>query len=191
MLVLELAVGAPIRHLVTPGTAEVKMALVLDISCGDIGDSIRRYQRCMSREPFAAWHTNRQPPAVMPGGFCCSMGAAIMLQLSGKLAPWWVALQRGGGDVQELGMVDTILSDKTGTLTCNMMEFFKASIAGVSYGAGVTEIEKANARRSDPLNCLFRQAVSAKALLPCCLPSQLPLPAQMLVCCPNCIGNAL
>lgn len=44
-------------------------------------------------------------------------------------------------------MVDTILSDKTGTLTCNMMEFFKASIAGVSYGAGVTEIEKANARR--------------------------------------------
>lgn len=50
--------------------------------------------------------------------------------------------------MQELGMVDTILSDKTGTLTCNMMEFFKASIAGVSYGAGVTEIEKANARRS-------------------------------------------
>ncbi len=46
-------------------------------------------------------------------------------------------------------MVDTILSDKTGTLTCNMMEFFKASIAGVSYGQGVTEIEKANARRSD------------------------------------------
>ena len=49
--------------------------------------------------------------------------------------------------MQELGMVDTILSDKTGTLTCNMMDFFKASVAGVSYGAGVTEIEKANARR--------------------------------------------
>ena len=51
--------------------------------------------------------------------------------------------------LQELGVVNTILSDKTGTLTCNMMEFFKASIAGISYGQGVTEIEKANARRSN------------------------------------------
>lgn len=45
------------------------------------------------------------------------------------------------------GMVDTILSDKTGTLTRNVMEFFKCSIAGVAYGAGVTEIERSNAER--------------------------------------------
>lgn len=49
-------------------------------------------------------------------------------------------------------MVSTILSDKTGTLTRNVMEFFKCSIAGVEYGQGVTEIELANAaRRGDHL----------------------------------------
>ena len=37
---------------------------------------------------------------------------------------------------EELGQISHIFSDKTGTLTCNVMDFRKASINGVSYGEG-------------------------------------------------------
>ncbi|KAK9864093.1 hypothetical protein WJX84_000818 [Apatococcus fuscideae] len=57
------------------------------------------------------------------------------------------ALARTSNLNEELGMVNTILSDKTGTLTRNIMEFFKCSVGGIAYGQGVTESEKANSRR--------------------------------------------
>jgi len=50
----------------------------------------------------------------------------------------------------------------TGTLTCNRMEFFKCSIAGVRYGRGVTEIERTLAKRAG--RRLAEEAPSADAV---------------------------
>ncbi|PIA47079.1 hypothetical protein AQUCO_01400049v1 [Aquilegia coerulea] len=58
------------------------------------------------------------------------------------------ALARTSNLNEELGQVEYIFSDKTGTLTRNLMEFFKCSIGGEVYGTGITEIEIGGAQRS-------------------------------------------
>jgi phospholipid-transporting ATPase len=43
--------------------------------------------------------------------------------------------------IEELGQVEFIFSDKTGTLTCNVMDFKKWSINGKVYGEGDRPID--------------------------------------------------
>jgi phospholipid-transporting ATPase len=52
------------------------------------------------------------------------------------------ATARTSSLVEELGQVDYVFSDKTGTLTRNIMEFKMASIAGTPYAQVVPDDKK-------------------------------------------------
>lgn len=52
------------------------------------------------------------------------------------------ALCRTSSLVEELGQIEYVFSDKTGTLTCNEMEFRCCSIAGYAYSDVVDETKR-------------------------------------------------
>merc|ERR1712166_1235778 len=65
------------------------------------------------------------------------------------------AVCRNSNIIEETGQVEIVLSDKTGTLTQNKMQFLKCVIAGQSYGAGVTEVQMAQAQLDGTLDDLM------------------------------------
>ena len=56
------------------------------------------------------------------------------------------AICRTSSLVEELGQIEYIFSDKTGTLTCNMMEFKQCSIGGIQYADEVSEDKRATSQ---------------------------------------------
>mmetsp|Transcript_3683 Transcript_3683/g.9267 ORF Transcript_3683/g.9267 Transcript_3683/m.9267 type:complete len:1125 (-) Transcript_3683:205-3579(-) len=92
--------------------------------------------------------------------------------MQGKLIDWDLemyheetdtpALTRTTNLNEELGQIQYIFSDKTGTLTQNVMEFRKCFINGTSYGFGTTEIGEAAAKRGADITIKDPEAVEAE-----------------------------
>jgi phospholipid-translocating ATPase len=62
----------------------------------------------------------------------------------------------------DLGQIEYIFSDKTGTLTQNIMEFQRCSIHGVAYGEGVTEAQRGAATREGRADTTSPEELAAK-----------------------------
>jgi phospholipid-translocating ATPase len=62
----------------------------------------------------------------------------------------------------DLGQIEYVFSDKTGTLTQNVMEFQKCSVHGVCYGEGVTEAQRGAATRQRSADAMDPASLNEK-----------------------------
>jgi phospholipid-translocating ATPase len=62
----------------------------------------------------------------------------------------------------DLGQIEYVFSDKTGTLTQNIMEFQKCSVHGISYGEGVTEAQRGAATREGKVQTMDPEELNQK-----------------------------
>ncbi|KAJ7303810.1 hypothetical protein DFH08DRAFT_721805 [Mycena albidolilacea] len=62
----------------------------------------------------------------------------------------------------DLGQIEYVFSDKTGTLTQNVMEFQKGSVNGIAYGEGVTEAQRGAATRAGAADTMDPAELTAK-----------------------------
>ncbi|KAG2151660.1 uncharacterized protein EDB93DRAFT_1274319 [Suillus bovinus] len=66
------------------------------------------------------------------------------------------------GISDDLGQIEYVFSDKTGTLTQNVMEFQKCSVHGVIYGEGVTEAQRGAATREGQADTVTPEELAEK-----------------------------
>lgn len=62
----------------------------------------------------------------------------------------------------DLGQIEYVFSDKTGTLTQNIMEFQKCSVNGIQYGEGITEAQRGAATREGKTDTIPPEELNAK-----------------------------
>jgi phospholipid-translocating ATPase len=62
----------------------------------------------------------------------------------------------------DLGQIEYVFSDKTGTLTQNIMELQRCSVHGISYGEGVTEAQRGAATRQGKVETMDSEELNQK-----------------------------